>query len=224
MSKYKVFRRRMSKNGSTDLATATRQNTKIVQRQRLYDSPSLRFVDITNIEKDVPVIISEDKNRVKQKRFLFLPDTDIKIGWLIEDRDKTYLALNRSDDDIYPQLFCELCNHDFVIKEEKREELKGYDELGNPIYKEEIIPFTVPSVLYTNVYSTLGNSTLSLPSGALVVRIPYKPEYLNHIHQNDTYKMNTGYYIITEISREYVFYEEEGFLEITLQRKVDQLS
>ena len=224
MSKYEVYRRRMNKDGATDLASQTRQQTKIVQKQRLYDSPSLRFVDIVENEKDVPVIISEDTNRVKQKRFLFLPDTEIKIGWLIEDRNKTYLALNRSDDDIYPQLFCELCNHDFLIKEEKTEEIKGYDELGNPIYEETVIPFTVPSVLYTNVYSTLGNSTLSLPSGALVVRIPYKEEYLNHIHQNDIYEMNTGLYVITEVSREYVFYEEEGFLEITLQRKVDQLS
>lgn len=220
MSKYEKFRNRMTRNGS-DRQTATKERSKKIVYNRIMKSPSLSYVKVNDEKEKYPVIISQDK-RYLEKRFLFLPDTKVTAGSLItEDNGRVYLALNRDDDDIYPQLLCELCNHDFVITTESKKVIIDYNEMGMPIYEEQVKEMTVPSVLYTNVYSTLGNTSVSLPSGALIVRIPYDEEYLKYIHKNDPYEMNTGTYRITEISREYVIYGEEGFVEITLQRKVE---
>lgn len=219
MSKYSHFRKKMGKYGNNS-SDSLRARTKIVERRRLLNSPTKSYITVNDSEEKHPVIISED-DRMKEKRFLFLPDTHIETGWLIHDGKQHYLAVKRSDDDIYPQLFGELCNHEFIITTVKDKTIIGYDELGYPEYSEIERHVTTPSVLYTNVYSTLGNSVLSLPSGALKVRIPYKEEYIKLIKKNAQYTMNTGNYKITEISRDNAIYDREGYLEITLQREVD---
>ena len=220
MSKYEVFRNRMKADGNTYTESLINR-TKRVETRRFLGSPTLSYVDIEELGKDVPTIISED-DRVLKKRFLFLPDTEIKVGMIVHQRDKgnKYLALQRSDDDIYPQLFAELCNHDFEIRKTERI-LTGHTPQGRPIYEDFVTTEMVPSVLYTNVYSTLSNVEISLPSGALIVRIPYKDEYAELIQKNDEYEMNTGKYIVTEVDLGYVVYGKEGFLEVTLQRKVE---
>lgn len=220
MSKYEVFRNRMKADGNTYTESLINR-TKRVETRRFLGSPTLSYVDIEELGKDVPTIISEDERFLK-KRFLFLPDTEIQVGMIIYQRDKgnKYLALQRSDDDIYPQLFAELCNHDFEIRKTERI-LTGHTPQGRPIYEDFVTTEMVPSVLYTNVYSTLSNVEISLPSGALIVRIPYKEEYTELIQKNDEYEMNTGKYIVTEVDLGYVVYGKEGFLEVTLQRKVE---
>ena len=219
MSKYSHFRKSMNKYGENH-SDSMRNRTKIVERRRLLNSPTKSYITINDNPEKIPVIISED-DRMKEKRFLFLPDTHIETGWLIKDGQHHYLAVKRSDDDIYPQLFCELCNHEFIITTIKEKTIIGYNDLGYPEYDYVERHVTTPSVLYTNVYSTLGNSVLSLPSGALKVRIPYKEEYLTLIKKNAQYTMNTGNYKITEISRDNAIYDREGYLEISLQREVD---
>ena len=217
-SKYNQFRNRMSRRGESRPERVLNHSKRTIER-RILNSPTLSHIEIVDVGKDIPSIISHDE-KLQKKRFLFVPDTKVETGWLIKSRGSTFLSLIKTDDPLYPQVFCELCNHDFIIKDTQRV-MVGKNELGRPIYETITTEINVPSVSYTNVYSTLGNSTLSLPSGAMVLRIPFKPEYLDLIKKNDEYSMNTGTYIVTEVSRQYVINDEEGFLEISLQRKVE---
>lgn len=220
MSKYNLFRDKVLSLGATHQESVVNYS-KRKATQELLESPTLSHVKITGEKDLVPAIVSEDE-RIKKIRFLFLPDTKYKIGSLITHKNLTYLTLLCSNDDIYPQMFADQCNYDFVINTIEEKVRVGTSDIGLPKYEVIKNTITTPSVVYANVYSTLGNSTIQIPSGAVIARIPYREEYLKHIKLNDFHKINTGMYQVTEIDRTYAYYDREGFLEITLQRKVER--
>lgn len=220
MSKYNTFRNKVGIAGLSS-KDSMRERTRIVQRQRFYGSPTLTDITINDNVSTVPTIISE-VDRYLEKSFLFAPDTPIETGWLLNDGKNYYLSLKKSGDvdGFYPVLFAGLCNHNFVITTEKKKEIIGFDDIGKPIYEYFDKKITVPSILYSNVYSTLGNDVIALPSGALKVRIPYDENYVKKIRKNDSYHYNDGAYRVTEVTRDGAVFNQEGYLEITLQREV----
>ena len=231
MSKYQFFRDRVGVEVGDKSLGATRKvaMTKAKNEIAFDRSPTLSQVYIDDSPNPVDCIVShDDKNW--EKRFLFRPDTFYPLGtYITTDNGKygkhTYIAWERTDDDIYPQLFGVICNTDYEIVTGKETVTTGFNSAGMPIREEVITKRKVKCHATTQAYSALANSAVPLPSGAMNIFIPYDKEYADLIKLNDKYVNNHAEYKVTEIVREHVLEEaNEGYLKIYLQREVDKFN
>lgn len=216
MSYYEDYRKRMEAMGGS-LKNATENVTKINQHNMILNSPSRSDIRVGDSEEEVPAIVS-DIETYEKRRFLFVPDFDVKLGMYIYHDNFTYLATDKKTGEIYPEAFCDFCNKviDISLGFVKIDTGKK-DFQGKPIIKEEEIIEKVPVHINTKIYSALSNHPISLPTGAIIVKVPYKKEYqipLNYVIEFD----KSEYKVIDVVYK--VLAEDEGILEVHAQREV----
>lgn len=218
MDSYGPFIARMKAQGATQKESSenvTRRN----QVELIMNSPSRSDVTLNEEESTRPSIVS-DTETFNKRRFLFLPDTEIEVGFYIHHDEKIYLATDKTTDPIYPQLFGENCNETFpIFKETILVDTGKVDAIGAPIYEYKDIYEDIPCVLETKVYSALSNSPIPLPTGAIIIKIPYDPGIETEIPINYTYTNRGSNFQVTELKYQYVV-KEIGYVEIHLQREV----
>lgn len=214
MSLYSHHRARVGIDGNTPQEIAANE-TRRNQIEIFLNSPSLSHVTLNDEDNTRPSIVS-DVETFNKRRFLFLPDSEINVGDYINHRGETYLATDMKDNEIYPELIAELCNETFPLSKGKTTIVVGMNELDRPIYDtiEDIIH--LPCVMTDSIYSALSNAAIPLPTGALIMKIPYDAD--NKVAINYEIKVRDAEYKTTEISYEYVI-NEVGYIEIHLQRK-----
>lgn len=218
MSAYSSYIARMKSQGETQ-ADSTKKVTRRNQIDLIHNSPSRSDVILNNEENTRPAIVS-DTETFNKRRFLFLPDTEIEVGFYIQHDGITYLSTDRTTDPIYPQLFGEACNEIFpVFKEKVLIDTGKTDVTGAPIYEQIDIYDDIPCVLESKVYSALSNSPIPLPTGALIVKVPYSAELPELVPINYTYTLRDAKYQVTELKYQFVL-DEVGYVEIHLQREV----
>ena len=229
MSNYDFFRKRVGvEEGDITLGAKSRvEVNKIKQNRKMDTSPNLKKVTIDDSDILYDCIISHD-DKYWEKRFLFRPDVALPVGsYIHNDEGKygkhIYLALERTTDDIYPQLFGVKCNTYYEIVTGTRIIETGVDDFGMPIFEEEDETLKIRCHATTQAYSALSNSPVPLPSGAMNIYIPYDKAYADLIQLNDKYVNNNAEYKVTEVVREHAIEEDnEGYLIIYLQRKVEK--
>ena len=187
-------RRRVFKDGQ-NLSDGIRASTKRQQVKHLLESPSLQYIKVGDSEDDVPCIVSNEQTFL-ERRFLFLPDTDIRNGEYIHHQGFIYLVTDVTLDDIYPQAFGTICPEIFKV----------------PIYLEKPCTYT------TKAYSTAENAAVPLPDGVADLQIPYSEDY--KVLPNYTTEYHGEKFTVTTVSYEHVI-QKVGYIKIRLQRVVE---
>lgn len=205
MSKYSAF---YGRHRGLSKQEAIISSTKNKAYNYIMGSPSRRTVEymglVEQTDKTYKAVSMEDKYSIvsdketfRKRDILFLPDEGVELGSYLKYDNKIYLATGISDVDIYPQAFVEHCNYELLIKGDKTKVIVDYDERGRPMYdyvgSED---YTIPCVITSKIYSALDNSQMPLPTGAIMVYVPYHKEIdipINHDFQvyGDSYKVTT---------------------------------
>lgn len=213
---FNAYRKRVQADG-VDARQSVQNSTKRQMVNYILDSPSLSYVYI-NMMETVPIpTIASDIRTFYERRFLFLPDLKVNVGDYITYQNKTYLAVDASDNEIYPQLFGELCNVEYPIKSIESKIKVGTDNMGRPIYKTELIEIKKPCVMTDKIYSQANNNPIPLPDGAIIIKLPYS-DVDSHVPEiNTNVMLHSMEYKVSTISYENVC-NGKGVLEVQLQR------
>lgn len=212
---FSAYVERLEASGSS-LAESTKNISKSQAYNNIINSPFLEYVTFNSSEDEQPCIVSSHKTH-KIKRFLFTPKTPTSLGTLVHYKDAIYLATEIKDNEIYPEVFGTLCTETFPVYVGE-EIVETVDNFGKKIYKKEKIIESVPCVADTKIYSSLDNSMLPLPTGAISVFIQHKDEY--EIEVNQRFEMFGSEYSITTVSKSNIV-NNSGFIEIYGQRVVN---
>lgn len=231
MSDFSAFRGRMNAGGN-DRRESFMNSTKRQVYNYIMNSPSRRTVDEMELveqadktfklmQKESKYSIVSDKETFYKRTILFLPDEGVRLGSYLQYDNKTYLTLDISDVDGYPQAFVDFCNFELLIEGEETRVEVDRDPQGRPIYENIRHDYSIPSVATSKIYSTLDNSQMPLPVGALYVYIPYH-EKIN-VPINYEFDMYGDTYQITSAPKVNLLKDENGelygYLEIRGQRK-----
>lgn len=216
MSNYDFYKKRMKSLGA-DRQEMTNKVTKITQHNMIINSPSKREVKVNDEDTMRPCLVSDVETFYK-RRFLFLPDELVQLGDYIYYENKIYLTTDKKTGDIYPESFADYCDKIIQISLGKIKIDTGkVDFQGRPIYKEEDIVEDVPAHTTTKIYSALSNQPISLPTGAVIVKIPYKKEFkipLNYVVEVDKKEYRVMDIVYNTLS------DSEGIIELHAQREV----
>ncbi|WP_144509968.1 hypothetical protein [Bacillus sp. FJAT-22090] len=214
MNYLDAYKARVSPNGES-MQDAVKATTKRQAINNIMNSPTRSFVRLNDNQDLTPVIVS-DKETFHKRIFLFIPDTDIKVGDYVHQDDATYLAVDQEKDELYPQLIGELCNDMFKFKIDATRVEIGKNDFGRPIYRDiGATELNIPCVMTNKIPSTVENSSIPLPDGAMIIRIPYIKDQIPKINYSFTHRGSP--YKVTNVSYENVI-NEIGFVEIRLQR------
>lgn len=215
MSDFKFYRDRLGVSGAT-MQESLVNSTKRQNQNYILNSPSKSDVRLNEEVETQPCIVS-NKESFNKRLFLFLPDTDIKIGDYIHHDTFTYLATDRNRNEIYPELLGELCNETYKIEKSSRH-IVGYDDMKRPIYDTIDASINLPCVMTTKTYSLVDNSPIPLPDGAMIVKLPYIETSIPKV--NETFHHRDAQFKVTTISYENVI-NNVGVIEVRLQREVN---
>lgn len=213
---FEAYKKRLGALGA-NRQEMTDNVTKINQHNMLLNSPSKREVKVNDEDAMRPCLVSDVETFYK-RRFLFLPETEVSLGDYIYYENKIYLTTDKKTGDIYPESFADFCDKVIEVSLGKtRVDTGKVDFQGRPIYKEEEIVENVPVHTTTKVYSALSNQPISLPTGAIIVKLPYKKEFkipLNYVVEVDEKEYRVMDIIYNKLS------ELEGIIELHAQREV----
>ena len=210
---YESYRARLNSYGA-NRSEATINLSKQSQTQQILSSSTIKYVKLNDNQDLSPCIVS-DIETFHKRRFLFLPDTVINVGDYVEHDSHTYLATDRTTDEVYPQLIGEVCNEIFVLKVKGQRIIKGRDDNNRPIYDYPETSYNFPCIFTDKNYNKIENDSLPTPDISLTVKIPYIPDRIPSV--NYEFTMQGGTYKVTNVSREHVI-NGTGFLELRLQR------
>lgn len=232
MSKYSAF---YGRHGNSETkAEALDDSSKRQAYNLIMNSPTRRTVELMQLEEQPDEIfglvsveskysIVSDKETFKKRIMLWRPDEGVSLGSYLRYDGRIYLATDVSDIDIYPQAFVDHCNYEFLIKNEPVRTRVGTDERGRPVYEYTESKYTIPCVITSKIYSTLNNSPVPLPVGAIMVYIPYH-EKIN-VPVNHEFEVYGDKYKVTTVSTADLIRDRNGkvhgVLEIRGQREVD---
>lgn len=223
MSYLDNYKRRLQaqagrKNSDIDLDNPVTLRESINNRSRqsqersFFESPTLTNVEYNNIP-DTPVIQSDRYKDIDLQTFLFQPEYPVKLGTIIKSKGLNYLAVSRSNSEMYPVLICRLCNDFFDVPVETERRAVN-DRFGNVRYVEESKLEQVPAVISDKDYSVSGNFIMPLPAGRINIEMPYKKEYLDYFTVNYEFTHNTGTYQVTD-AKEYRITPDEVYIQVS---------
>lgn len=215
MNEYDAYRNRISASG-VNMQDAIYQASKRKIINDLLNSPTLTRVRLNSDRRYYSVIISDIETFYKRV-VLFMPETVVNVGDYVRHESSTYLATDCKKDNLYPQLYVELCNETFVLRKESTKIIIGYDEFKRPIYESTPTnEYQIPCVMTTKIYSIVDNSAIPLPDGAMMIKMPYIREQIPSVNYIITF--HNAQYKVTTISYEKVI-NDVGYIEIRLQRE-----
>lgn len=216
MSIYDAYKARVGASGAS-MQDAVKNTTKRQAINYIMSSPTLSYIRL-NDDVDLTPVVESDKETFQKRIYLFLPDTVINVGdYIHQSNNAIYLATDQDKDDIYPQLFGELCNEIFEMKVVGTKVIIGYDDFKRPIYRTVgDLDLKIPCVMTTKVPSMIDNSPIPLPEGAMIIKIPYRVGQIPPINYVFKYRGNQNYKV-TNVSEENVI-NGIGYVEIRLQK------
>lgn len=215
MSYLDAYKARVKASGAS-MQDAVLQTTKRQAYKYIMDSPTLSYVRLNDNADMIPSIVS-DKDTFHKREYLFVPDTAVNVGDYIRQDDAIYLAVDQKKNEIYPQLIGELCNETFTLElGDPIKVITGYDDNKRPIYEFISSTETLPCVMTTKIPSTIENSAIPLPDGAMIVRIPFIEDKLPKVNYIFTHRDQQ--FKVTTISYEHVV-DNVGFIEMRLQKE-----
>ena len=216
MSKYDFYRKRLNPK---DVEIHNIHSNSLVNsvRVKFFNSPTLNMVKRNDEEELVHAIVSDD-DRFGKRRFLFEPETETTVGDYIHYDGYTYLIMDKTTDQAYPQMFGMVCNIDYPFI--TRERIKvGTNEIGNPIYKDKTTINYIKAIASSQAYSSLSNDPVPLPEGAMYIFMPYDKD--REIEINEKYKDDYGEYKVTQVTTDMIV-NGEGVLKVHLQKEVEK--
>lgn len=202
MSYLNLFRQRTLSNGnkqSEGIINASKQTIKNNFNNSLFTEKVL----INAIEFDA-IITQKDKS--EDKKILFMPDTKVDIGSVVELNSNSYLImdfLSEGINEIYPTGTLKLCNSIYPIKSVKTKVLKRdsqgkpvTDKFGDPVYiYTDGATTNLPCIVESSIIAADENKQLPLPQGQLRVTLSYRDD----VKVNDTFPMYNNTYKIRGI-------------------------
>lgn len=230
MSKFESFRARMGINGETH-QEAMMNSTKRKVRNYIMNSPSKTEVEVFSLEhigegelildsQGIRDAIVSDKETFYKRTILFPPDEGIEIGTYLRYKDKYYLTTDISDVEGYPQAFVDYCNYSLRLEGRETKELVGRDSAGRPQYKIDRAEYYIPAYITSKIYTVLNNSPVPLPTGSIMIYIPYHNEM--NLYINYEFEFQGLKYMFTTINSENVLTDDMsnkyGYYEIRAQR------
>lgn len=199
----------------------------------ILNSPTLTSVDemelVEQLDRTYELKLKESKPSIVsnvdsfyKRTVLFTPDDGIKLGSYLNYEGKTYLATKIKGNDIYPEAEIEFCNYEFTIKGIETEIEIGKDKFDKPEYEYITTPdYSIPCVATSKIYSTLDNSQIPLPVGALYVYVPFHEDI--EIPVNIEFMVHGNQYKATTVEKigllKDAFGKWYGCLEIRGQRE-----
>lgn len=231
MHRFQTYIDRVNPDGIT-FQNSVSDSTKRQVYEYMMNSPSLVSTDVMEIEeqsdKTYKLVLKESKPSIVsdvdsfyKRTILFAPDSEVKLGTYMNYKDDTYLITKTKGNEIYPQVDIQFCNFDFLIEVEKVRIEVRKDPQGRPVYDYIGTDYYIPSVATSKIYSTLDNSQIPLPVGALYVYVPYHEKI--DIPVNVEFEMHGDTYQATTVSKVNLLKDENGklygYLEIRGQRK-----
>lgn len=214
---FESYKTRMKSTGKNPV-DYSKNNTKQSNVQMIMNSPTRRSIKINNDVTEHDCLVT-DINSYELREFLMLPDTVIHKGDYLHYENFTYLVTKPTANEDFPKVTAQLCNFEFPIAETIEEVITGYTATGRPLYETVAKYITKPSVMTAKIYSTLDNSSVPLPDGAMSILLPYSdilPE------QNKTITVHHSQYKIVDLIYQNTLVIEDitrGYVEIRLQRE-----
>lgn len=214
---YSAYRARVFADGNSK-KESTQEMSKRQMVSNILDSPTMSYVFL-NLNELIPTpcLVSNIRTHF-ERRFLFLPDSNINMGdYITTDEGLTYLATDKTYNKIQPELFGELCNEEFPISTVINKVITGENAIGRPTIKETIVEIKKPAVVSGKIYSQANNSPMPLADGSKIVKIPYSEDIKEIPKVNSIVKVDGLDYKITTITKDYVI-QNKGYLEVQIQR------
>jgi len=235
MEKYKAFRSRMElKYGDpTSPENPTNTKTAITADHRIMSSRTRSEIIRYELEREENEVVSLKE---VEKRYCIISDIDSfykrlvwyrpndhpTLGEYIKYKDKTYLTTLTKEVEYFPHAEIMFCNFDFPVKGRVEKVIVGMNNLNRPIEEYITYPdYTIPCSARTTVYSTIDNSQMPLPVGALYVYIAYHKDI--NIPYNYKFDFRNGTYKVTSINESFLLEDENkelyGYIELRCQRE-----
>jgi hypothetical protein len=235
MSKYQAYVDRVTSNGiNNSFQEDMSSSSKRQAYENLLTSPTLTSVDemelVEQSDKTYELKLKESKPSIVsdidsfyKRVVLFPPDDGVRLGTYISHQGKTFLTTKIKGNEIYPEAEIEFCNYELLIKGKSEKIYVGEDVFNKPEYEYITTPdYTLPCVATSKIYSTLDNSQIPLPVGALYLYIPYHEEI--DIPVNLKFMVHGNQYTATTVEKIGLIKDKNGewhgCLEIRGQREV----
>lgn len=234
LDRYKAYIDRVKPDGIS-FQTDVQGSSKRKAYEYIMGSPALSHVNEMELvkqsdntftvepKKTHPALVS-DKDSFYERIILYLPDTHVKLGTYIKEKDDLYIVTLEKRNPIYPETEIKYCNFDLPIEVEKTRVEIGRDEFGKPVYEYIGEDYTIPVATTSKMYSALGNSQVPLPVGAIYMYTPYHKDI--NIPTNYEFLMYGDTYQVTSSPKTTLLEDEDGvlygYLEVRCQRKDDE--
>jgi hypothetical protein len=142
---------------------------------------------------------------------------DIDQGNIMTIDNLNWLIITLPEDNkIYRKAEMKLCNSTYPIKSNKTKVLKGYNQLGKPIYEDVYeVNRLEPCIVETSYYKTDSNAQLVIQNNQLSITIKY--QISDTIAINEEFTMYNNQYKITDIDYTKVI-NEKGIIKIIAER------
>lgn len=218
MNYLEKYAKRLNDGGANSKDAYINQS-KIIAKQQIMDSPNLHNVYLNRDETVTHYCIARDKGNYEKRKFIFVPDTVVNLGDYVTQDTLVYLLTGKDTNDITPQFIGDFCSAEFPVKYADQKIEIGTDNLGRPIY--DIIPGEIkelPCVVKMNNASTAiadTNEPINLLDNQVVVTIPYTEA--PSIKYNEKFELYNDLYRIIRIDPSSSI-NKVGILHITGQR------
>lgn len=206
-----LYRKRLKSYGETP-ADVFKVSAKSFVIDKFIDHPTFRYVIVENKQYGVRLV---DTVEDKIKKLLFLPDTVVRRGALVEVDDDKYLIVNFIKDDVFPRAEIELCNNILTLKTSETREITGYDDLGRPIVETTPEYTDFPCIVRTRQYiDRYRERQVNIPDGRLFITVQ-KTDYV--ISKDITFNMYGDRYKAIQVDKT-LSYGDEGLIIIVADK------
>jgi hypothetical protein len=215
MSYLDIYRSRTlsSGNKSTDGIINTSKETI---KNNFSNSLFSESILIHGVEYDA-IITQEQKS--EDKKILFMPDTKVEIGSVVNLSGNNYLVMDFKGEginEIYPSGTIKLCNSIYPIKSNPTKTIIGYYDNGKPEYGEVYATDRLePCIVESKNYATNTNAQLIVQNNAILITIKYQPSETFKV--NYEFTMYNNKYKITDIDYTKVI-NGKGIIQILAER------
>lgn len=216
MNYIEKYIKRLNDKGNTTKDKIINTSKRTINKQ-FRSSPSYKTIKINDNEIDCIINHTEDDEK---KSIIFRPDSVIDIGSIIEYKNKNYLLISFTDDEISPNGIIQLCTQLFPIKEKGQKILIGRDELNRPVYEsndDKVI--NIPCIVKMNE-ATIAiadvNKPINLLNNVLYITIPYTES--ESIDYDQEFEMYNAIYRIIRIDTSKSI-NKIGLMKLTAEMK-----
>jgi hypothetical protein len=206
------YRERVNKTSAERLVDHTKQSFI----KMFIGNPNYRLLSINGIQYET--LYSQGKNS-DEKSLLFIPNTKVDIGSVVELNSNSYLIMDFQGEginEIYPSATLKKCNNTYPIKLNKTSQLKGHNQLGKPVYEDVYsVDKLEPCIVESGNFSTDTDSQLVIPKNTVFITLKY--QLSDTVNYNYEFTMYNNKYKIKDIDYTKVI-NEKGIIKLIAER------